>query len=130
MPISIGRADAILKRKLGATDVTSLLRIPRRAASLNVDRAHAGTLLITNTHERNQLVVTLPNGAVCDLRPEEEMPIPSGVTLWHNVTHTLAQPSIYSQDTEDDDPTDDEAPVGDASQPFNLYLGETLASTP
>ena len=25
--------------------------------------------------------------------------------------YTLAQPSIYSQDTEDDDPTDDAAPV-------------------
>ena len=54
VPIYIGRKDAILKRKLDATVVT----IPRRASSLNVDPAHAGTLVLTNTHDRNQLVVT------------------------------------------------------------------------
>ena len=120
VPIYIGRADAILKRKLDATDGT----IPRRAASLNVDPAHAGTLVITNTHERNQLVVTLPTGEACDLKSGEEMAIPPGVTLWNDVKllYTLAQPSIYSQDTEDDDPTDDEA-VDDASPSYRLHLG-------
>lgn len=121
MPIYIGRADAILKRNLDANDVT----IPRRAASLNVDPTHAGTLVITNTHKRNQLVMTLPNGEACDLKPDEEMPIPSGVTLWHDVKllYTLAQPSIYSQDTEEDDPTDDEAPGGDADLPTGCAKG-------
>ena len=120
VPIYIGRADAILKRKLDASDVT----IPRHAASLNVDPAHAGTLVVANTHERNQLVVTLPTGEACDLKSGEEMAIPSGVTLWNDVKllYNLAQPSIYSQDTEDDDPTDDEA-VDDASPSYRLHLG-------
>ena len=83
MPVYIGRADAILERKLNANDVT----IPRRAATLNVDPAHAGTLVMTNTHERNHFVVTLPNGETCHLKPDEEMLIPSGVILWHDVDY-------------------------------------------
>ena len=89
-------------------------------------------LSLSPTRTSNQLVVTLPTGEVCDLKSGEEMAIPSGVTLWHDVKllYTLAQPSIYSQDTEDDDPTDDEAPGGDASQPYRLYLGAETNELP
>ena len=126
VPIYIGRENAIRKRKLNSNDVT----IPRRAASLQVDPVHAGTLVLTNVHERNQLLVTFPDGEVCHLKSKEEMSIPSGVVLWQDVKllYTLSQLSIYSQDTEDDDPTDDEGVDAGATQAPNMYMGETQVS--
>ena len=120
--------DCLVVLLLFVTENACAHRTTERVGLPCITRLHDS---ITKSHERNQLVVTLPTGEVCDLKSREQMAIPSGVTLWHDVKllYTLAQPSIYSQETEDDDPTDDAAPVGDAS-PYRLYLGaETQPSS-
>ena len=109
-PVEFGRTEAILKRKLRDDDPT----IPRRAARVEVDPEHAGTLLLTNPHEKIDLCVEMPDGNPCILRAQESMAIPSGVTLWRDVrlTYDLGMSSIYSQDTDDGDVTDAEAEAG------------------
>lgn len=117
--VILGRKDAILKRKCQESDVG----IPRRAARLDVDAAHPGTLVLTNIHEKADLQMQLPDdqGTVC-LRAQQEMAIPSGIVMWGvKLSYTLPEPSIWSQDTEDDDATVDDE-VGGESQPLDDWM--------
>lgn len=105
-PVTIGRFDAILKRKLDRSDAY----IPRCAARLEVDPLHAGTLLLTNPHDRVDLNITLPDTSVFTLRPKEAMVVPTNIILWDTLrlTYNFRQPSIFSQETDDGEVTEDE----------------------
>jgi hypothetical protein len=106
-PVTIGRKYAILKRKTRDGD----LNIPRVAASLDVDPTHAGTLVLTNVHAKIDLEFQLPDeGATIRLRASESTSIPSGIVLWNDIVlrYRLPSVSIWSQETDDGDATDDE----------------------
>ena len=123
--VYIGRHEAIRKRKLNERDT----QIPRRAARLEVAPEHVGTLLLSNPHRQADLQVTLPDGAQFTLRPNEAMPVPSDVVLWGDVkmTYSFARPSIYSQDTDDGDQTEEEEELAGEAQPREDWLETQLS---
>ena len=116
-PVTIGRKCAILKRKTRDGD----LGIPRCAASLEVDANHPGTLVLTNVHSKIDFDFKLPDdGGAVRLTAYESTSIPSGVVLWNDIvlTYRLPSVSIWSQDTDDGEATDDDDHVlGGESQP-------------
>lgn len=125
-PVTIGRKYAILKRKTRDGDLT----IPRVAASLDVDPSHAGTLVLTNIHDKIDFEFELPDesATVC-LRASESTSIPSGIVLWKDIVlrYRLPSVSIWSQETDDGDVTDDDDyHLGGESQP-NPWDAQTQA---
>ena len=114
-PVTIGRKCAILKRKTRGGD----LGIPRSAASLEVDANHPGTLVLTNIHNKDFDFKLPDDGGAVRLKASESTFIPSGIVLWTDIalTYTLPNVSIWSQNTDDGDVTeDDDHVLGGESQ--------------
>ena len=58
------------------------------------------------------------------LRPKEAMAVPSDVVLWGDmkITYSFPRASIYSQDTDDGDETEEEEELAGETQPREDWL--------